>query len=184
MEDKNIIEKAKAFATRIHADQKQNDVDASPRFPHFIEVAQLVTESGGSANEIAAAWLHDSVEDTPTTLEDIRKEFGDEVADMVDGLTDPKGFEVLPVAERKAKQAERILTKSASVKRVKIADQSSNVRAVGTKVFLDMQGERAVAYLNGAKAIVEGCKGVSPYLDKIFQERYDIALQNLEKRAK
>ena len=179
MTDQKLVEKAKAFAARVHAGQKQNDIEESPRWPHFEEVAQLVTDSGGSANEIAAAWLHDAVEDTLTTLEDLRKEFGDQIADMVDGLTDPAGYELLPVAERKAKQAERILAKSPSVKRVKIADQSSNVKAVGTKVFLDMQGERAVAYLNGAKAIVEGCKGVSPYLEKIFQERYEIALRKL-----
>lgn len=179
MSDKELVEKAKAFAARVHAGQRQNDAENTLRFPHFEEVAQLVADSGGSAVEIAAAWLHDSVEDTPTTIEEIRAEFGDEVAEVVSGLTDLPHFEKLPVAERKAKQAERIRDESSSVKRVKIADQSSNVKVVGEKVFLDMQGERAVAYCMGAKSIVDACEGTSLYLEQIFQERYEIALRNL-----
>ena len=180
MGNDTIIEKAKAFAARVHADNKQNDAEKTPRFPHFVEVAGLVTESGGSDSEIAAAWLHDTVEDTPTTIEDIKREFGDGVAEIVHGMTDLPGFEQLPVAERKAKQAERVRGESASVRRVKLADQSSNVQQVGRKVFLDMQGERALAYIHGAKAIADACKGVSPFLDKVFQERYEVALQNLQ----
>jgi (p)ppGpp synthase/HD superfamily hydrolase len=179
MPDQKLVEKAQAFAARVHAGQTQNDAGRTPRFPHFIEVVGLVKESGGSATEIAAAWLHDAVEDTPTTIEEIRLEFGDEVANIVHGLTDPEGLEDLPVAERKAKQAERVRTEGASVRRIKIADQCSNVRSVGRKIFLDMQGERAVLYCQGAKRIADECRGVSGFLDQTFQEIYDEAMQNL-----
>ncbi|MEK7109090.1 MAG: HD domain-containing protein [Patescibacteria group bacterium] len=179
MEGAELIEKAKSFAFRAHEGHTRNDKDNNPYIVHPEEVAGLVAQSGGSAQEVAAAWLHDTVEDTPTTIEDIRREFGEEVATIVHGLTDLPEFEALPLAERKAKQAERVRTESVSVRRIKLADQSSNVKTVGAKVFLDMQGDRALAYVRGAKSIADECKGISPFLDSLFQERYEAAVKNL-----
>src|ERR1035437_3050677 len=125
----NIIYLAEEFARKAHV---TDDVGKSihgvirMRVVHLQEVADLVWASGGSDTEIAAAWLHDSVEDTGTTLLDIKREFGEEVELIVEGLTDLDEFEDLPLAERKKKQAERVKFESDSVKRVKIADQTSN----------------------------------------------------------
>jgi (p)ppGpp synthase/HD superfamily hydrolase len=183
MTDKELIEKAKVFALQVHARDRWNDTERASRLPHFEEVARLVTESGGSAVEIAAAWLHDSVEDTPTTIEQVKQEFGKEVARVVEGLTDTPGWEKLPIVERKAKQAEHIKNESLSVRRVKLADQCSNVKAVGEKVFPGMEGETAVAYCTGAKNLADICASASLYLDQIFQERYKTTLKNLASRA-
>ncbi len=175
----NLVTKAKEFAYRAHEGHFRNDKEHSPYIVHPKEVSELVEKSGGTEVEIAAAWLHDTVEDTPTTIEDIEREFGKEVAEVVAGLTDLPEFETLPLAERKAKQAERVRGESDSVKRVKLADQTSNVGAVGGGVFLDMHGQRAREYVEGAKKIAEECKGISPFLDTLFQEKYVVALGGL-----
>jgi guanosine-3',5'-bis(diphosphate) 3'-pyrophosphohydrolase len=177
MNDAELITKAKEFATRVHQGQLRNDIYDNPYIIHPQEVVELVTASGGSTAEIAAAWLHDTVEDTPTTIEEIRKQFGDEIAEIVDGLTDFPEFEKLPLAERKAKQAERVRGESASVKRVKLADQASNV--AGIEKMRAMPVTRGLEYADGAKKIAEECKGISPFLDDLFQERYQKALENL-----
>ncbi|MES2203027.1 MAG: HD domain-containing protein [Patescibacteria group bacterium] len=179
MEGAELIEKAKAYAHRAHTGHKRMDAEGSPYIVHPEEVADLVAKSGGSAQEVAAAWLHDTVEDTPTTIEDIKREFGDEIAEIVHGLTDLPEFEKLPVAERKAKQAERVRGESISVRRIKLADQTSNVPTVGSGMFLDMTPGRALDYVRGAKSIAEECKGISPFLDTLFEERYQAALKNL-----
>ena len=73
---KELIEKAKAFAEKVHAGQTRMNKAKSPAITHMAEVAALVEEDGGSPEEVAAAWLHDTVEDTPTKIEEIGQEFG------------------------------------------------------------------------------------------------------------
>jgi guanosine-3',5'-bis(diphosphate) 3'-pyrophosphohydrolase len=144
----NIIYLAEEFARKAHV---TDDVGKSihgvmrMRVVHLHEVADLVWASGGSDLEIAAAWLHDSVLDE---------------------------FENLPLAERKKRQAERVKSESDSVKRVKIADQTSNVRLVATEPFLDWPPENNPQYIAGAKLIVDQCKGVSPMLENLFYKEY------------
>lgn len=174
----DLITKAKEFASLAHKDHVRSDDAKTPYFFHLEEVAELIKESGGSEFEIAAGWLHDTVEDTQTTIEDIYKEFGNEIGDIVEGVTDLSEWESLPLGERKAKQAERVAKESDSIKRVKLADQTSNVRIVGlANDHFSM--EQKFTYINSAKQIAEACKGLSPYLDKIFAERYEAAYKNL-----
>lgn len=143
-----------------------------PQIEHLQEVADMVWASGGSESEIAAAWLHDSVEDTSVTLEDIKSEFGEEVAELVHELTDPEEIRHLSTAERKKKQAERIATESESARRIKLADQTSNVRCVTVdpKATWTMEGRRN--YALGAKQIADQCKGISSVLDEVFDREY------------
>lgn len=150
-----------------------------PQTEHLQEVADLVWASGGSETEIAAAWLHDSVEDTSVTLEDIRKEFGDDVAELVHELTDPEEIRHLPTAERKQKQAERISGESESARKIKLADQTSNVRCVTVdpKAAWTLEGRRN--YALGAKKIADQCKGINVMLDEAFDREYSKAQQVL-----
>jgi guanosine-3',5'-bis(diphosphate) 3'-pyrophosphohydrolase len=145
---------------------------------HLAEVAELVGASGGSENEIAAAWLHDAVEDTSTTIEGIRREFGDEIATIVVGLTDLPEWLQLSLQERKQRQAERVAGASDSIKRVKLADQSSNVAIVARG--RDFGIDTNFIYIESARRIAEVCKGVSPYLDTLFRERFEAAFLNLK----
>ncbi len=179
MKKEDLILKAKDFATRAHEGQLRNDIHNNPYIVHPQEVVELVTDSGGSAEEIAAAWLHDTVEDTTITIADIKKEFGDAIADIVAGLTDLPEFEKLPLSARKAKQAERVRGESVSVRRVKLADQASNVGFRGGDISQAMPKERRLEYIEGARKIAEECKNISPFLDHLFLERYQRALKNL-----
>ena len=158
----DIITKAKELAEQAHKDHVRNDETKTPYILHLAEVVELVTESGGSEEEIVAGWLHDVVEDTPTT-----------------GLTDLPEWLTLTLQERKLKQAERVAHESASVKRVKLADQVSNIQIVGMGNLNFVMAEN-YAYLDTARKIAEVCQGISPYLDKLFIERYNAALKNLK----
>ena len=174
----DIVRKAREFASHAHRTHVRNDEAKTPYVHHLAEVAELVRVSGGNDSEIAAAWLHDSVEDTSTTIEDIQREFGREIAAIVRGMTDLPEWSSLSLQERKLRQAERIAGAPATVKRVKLADQSSNVAIVGRGGEFGIDNN--LVYIAGALRIAEACRGVSPYLDDLFRDRYEIALKHLE----
>lgn len=172
----NVIYLAEEFARKAHAhDHVSKTINGVNRMRvvHLQEVADLVWASGGSDIEIAAAWLHDSVEDTSVTNADLKKEFGSVIADIVAELTDLEEFKELPTDIRKQKQAERVRHESLSARRIKLADQISNVRLVATEPFLDWPPENNPQYIIGAKLIADECKGVSPILDELFLKEYE-----------
>ncbi len=170
----NLYITARRFAREIHNDMviKTVSSDIRPQFEHLQEVADLVWASGGSDAEIVAAWLHDMVEDTPVTLNEIQEKYGKEVAEIVDDLTDPIDFKNYNNAERKQMQADRIKRKSNSVKRIKVADQISNIRLITTDPKLSWGREGNRDYVIGAKKIVEQCRGISSVLDELFDSEY------------
>lgn len=173
-ENRKIIIDARRFAREAHKEIIITTVSGDVRcqIEHLQEVADLVWASGGSDIEIAAAWLHDSVEDTSVTLKDIEEQFGKEVAEIVHGLTDSKELKGLSNAERKPKQAERVKNESSSVKRIKIADQTSNIRFFTTDPKPKWTFEEKRDYVIGAKMIADECKGVSTILDELFESEY------------
>lgn len=85
MEEKPVIIKASHFAKKAHHGQKRKS--GEPYFEHVKETAKIISEWGLGETTISAAFLHDVVEDTPVTLEEIKKEFGEEIAFLVDGVT-------------------------------------------------------------------------------------------------
>ena len=174
----DIVQKAREFASHAHRDHVRNDKAKTPYVHHLAEVAELVRASGGDDHEIAAGWLHDTVEDTSTTIEDIQREFSGEVAAIVRGMTDLPEWGSLSLQERKLRQAERIAGAPATVKRVKLADQTSNVAIVGRGG--EFGRDDNLIYVAGALRIAEACRGVSSYLDALFRDRYGIALKHLE----
>jgi (p)ppGpp synthase/HD superfamily hydrolase len=165
-----LITRARLLALEAHAGmaQERESGEVRPQIVHLQEVADLVWAIGGTDEEIAAAWLHDSLEDTSLRYEDILLQCGSAVADLVYALTDEEGMAALPLFERKQKQAERIRTKSDSVKKIKIADQTSNVRTIALDRPLQMSPEECAVYIEGAKKIAEVCKGISAVLDDAF----------------
>ncbi len=174
MEKKNLIISARRFAREAHKAIIITTVsgDVRPQIEHLQEVADLVWTSGGNDIEIAAAWLHDSVEDTSVNLDDIENNFGKEVAEIVHGLTDSAELKGLSNAERKPKQAKRVKNESESVKRIKIADQTSNVRFVTTDPKPTWSFSENRDYVLGAKMIADECRGISPVLDHLFDSEY------------
>ena len=82
--DKDLVEKAYYFAEKAHEGQKR--ASGEPYFTHCVAVAMILSELKVQSAAIAAGLLHDTVEDTNVTLEDIRANFGDEIAKLVDGV--------------------------------------------------------------------------------------------------
>lgn len=174
-----LVEKAKKFATAAHRGQLRNKILNSEYIIHPEEVAMLVERSGGNEIEVAAAWLHDTVEDTATTIADIRREFGDHVAEIVIGLTDLPEYESLAMEDRKKKQAERVAKEDESIRRIKLCDQISNITFNGGKQDTGQPIEHRKKYIEAAKTVANQCKGISPVLDALLEEQYKIANSNL-----
>ena len=126
----------------------------------------IVTD-GADAELVAAGWLHDTIEDTETTREELAQKFSERVADLVTEVTDDMS---LPKAERRQKQIVDVPHKSPSAKLIKIADKISNIRA--RIVPAPSQDERndLAAYAIWAEKVVAGCRGVNARLDAEFDE--------------
>jgi (p)ppGpp synthase/HD superfamily hydrolase len=172
----DIVGRAKAFAIEAHHGQKRRNLAQDPYWTHLAMVADFVEKAGGTDEEIAAAWLHDVREDVAGVTDTvIRSQFGDAIADIVDGLTDPPDFRDLGTLERKTMQADRVRGKSASVKRGKMADQASNVLSVADQSDQPADPTQCSEYVEGARRIAAECAGVSPYLDEQFRAAYEKA---------
>jgi len=174
MEIKNRVSRAQEFARNAHQHIIATTIEGvkRPHILHIQEVADLVWASGGTDEEVVASWLHDSIEDTTTTLEDIEKNFGKDVATIVEGLTDYSHFKGMPLLERKHLQAERLRNESNSVRRIKIADQTSNVKFLATDPINSMSFKECSDYIKGAKLLADECRGLSPLLDNLFDQVY------------
>ena len=165
MPEQTII-KAKAFAIKKHATLLRPNKSNEPKIVHLAEVAALVTEYSTCQAVISAAWLHDVVEDTDASLEEIFYLFGSEIYELVKGLTDPLGYEALPLSERKALQVQRVVKLPPSVKAVKLCDQISNIFSVYSDPPSDWDASISYTYIEGAERVGIACRGISSSLDK------------------
>jgi hypothetical protein len=169
----DLTRRAERFARVCHEGQFRKGKAKEPYTIHLEEVATLVEKWGGGDNAIAAAWLHDTIEDCPPiSSADLASLFGDEVAYIVAELTDDKS---LSKAERKRKQVENAPHKSNDASLVKLADKTSNVGAIGKSPPADWSLERRLAYISWADQVVERLPfAPKEGLDE-FLKRYDIA---------
>jgi (p)ppGpp synthase/HD superfamily hydrolase len=169
MNDFVSVWRAADAAARWHVHQRRKGVAQEPYINHLLEVANLVTSATGGTDPDAAiaALLHDAIEDQGVTAETIASEFGQHVADIVLEVTDDKA---LPKAERKRRQIESAPKKSREAKLIKLADKTSNVRAVTSSPAPDWSVERRLEYVQWAKQVVAGLRGTSPWLEGQFDE--------------
>ena len=169
---------ALTFAAIKHRDQRRKDVGASPYINHPIAVAHVLSAEAGVHDEetLLAAVLHDTVEDTQTTFEELEREFGSAVSGLVAELTDDKS---LPKDVRKEQQIEHASHASAKAKRVKIADKICNVRDVSSNPPANWTHDRRAEYLEWAERVIAGCRGVEPALEKLFDEAIEAAREAL-----
>jgi len=140
------FQSALIYAVEIHADQKRKSTEI-PYISHLLAVASLVMEAGGNEDEVIGALLHDAAEDQGglKRLVDIRRRFGENVADIVEGCTDgmpDETGEKAPWKERKLAYIEHLKTASRSVRLVSNADKLHNaiaierdLSAIGIRVF-------------------------------------------------
>lgn len=167
--DVQMIVKAFDFAARKHTGQKRKGSGGQPYVNHLAEVARLVAlaTEGEDAELIAAALLHDVVEDQDVTMEALSSEFGPDVAALVREVTDDKS---LPTDERKRRQIESTPHKSRRAQMLKIADKASNLRSLFQDPPIDWPLERRCDYLDWARHVVDGARGASPPLEHAFDD--------------
>ena len=170
-EQLTLIFRALAFAARRHRDQRRKDAQATPYINHPIELAELLITDGQVVDiqVIAAAILHDTVEDTETTLEELKQQFGAAIAAIVGEVTDNKQ---LPKAERKRLQIERAGRCSDAAKLVKLADKICNLRDLLAIPPAGWPVERIRDYFDWARAVIDELRGVHPGLERIFDMEY------------
>ena len=169
---------AATFAAQKHALQKRKD-DVQPYINHPIEVADLLVNVGNvdDTDMIAAALLHDTVEDCGVSYAEIAERFGEAVAGYVRELTDDKS---LPKAERKRLQIEHAPHLSPQAKQIKLADKISNVRDMIESPPKGWDIERRREYVEWGEKVVAGLRGSNEDLERRFDETSAMARRNLE----
>ncbi len=168
----SLILKALDFAAVKHRDQRRKDAEASPYINHPIALANVLVSEGGVPEPlvIAAALLHDTLEDTQTTPAELRGAFGEAITRVVEEVTDDKN---LLKAERKRLQIEHAATISREAKLVKLADKLCNLRDVAQRPPQGWSLERRREYFDWAKRVVDRLRGIHPKLESIFDAAYE-----------
>jgi len=167
----NRLISALAFAAHKHRDQRRKDAVASPYINHPIALANVLANEAGIDDEavLIAAVLHDTVEDTETSEEELIREFGREIASVVLEVTDDQ---LLSKADRKRLQVESAGTISRQAKLVKLADKICNLRDIATSPPAGWPVGRKREYFDWAKSVIDGLRGVHPVLETIFDEAF------------
>lgn len=162
---------ALAFAAHKHRDQRRKDVVASPYINHPIALANVLANEAHIDDEmvLVAAVLHDTIEDTATTADELSHAFGPEIAAIVLEVSDDKS---LPKAERKRLQVVNAGSLSRSARLVKLADKICNLRDIALCPPNGWSLERQQAYFDWARAVVDGLRGAHPELERIFDEAW------------
>jgi guanosine-3',5'-bis(diphosphate) 3'-pyrophosphohydrolase len=162
---------ALSFAADKHRNQRRKDKEASPYINHPIMLAKILAVEGGVEDGLVlgAAVLHDTIEDTETSYEELAAQFGREIADVVLEVTDDKA---LPKAERKQRQIDHAPQLSRAAKLVKLADKIANVRDVADHPPSEWPIERRREYFDWAKRVVDGLRGTHERLEAAFDAAY------------
>jgi guanosine-3',5'-bis(diphosphate) 3'-pyrophosphohydrolase len=169
MNDTARLLQALHFSADQHRNQRRKDRGASPYINHPIEVATVLATVGGITDLVTlmAAILHDTIEDTATTGEELEKRFGHEVRLLVEEMTDDKR---LPKAERKRLQVEHARGISHRAKLIKLGDKICNVRDVTHAPPEGWSRERRREYLDWTLEVVAGCRGASATLERYYDD--------------
>jgi guanosine-3',5'-bis(diphosphate) 3'-pyrophosphohydrolase len=173
-----LVSEAAEFAVRRHNGMARKGRGNEPYINHLAEVANLLSAAtnGADAELIAAGWLHDTIEDTETTREELVQKFSERVAALVIECTDDMR---LPKAERRRLQVANASHKSPGAKLIKIADKISNI---GARILADPSAEERadlIDYTDWAEQVVAGCRGGNAFLDQAFDNAVKLARSSL-----
>ncbi len=153
------------FAAEKHRNQFRKD-GFTPYINHPIQVANLLVQNGeDDVALLSAALLHDTIEDTETSEEEIRNHFGDEVLSLVLEVTDNKN---LPSDMRKQQQIKCAPHASRRAKALKLADKICNVRDIAICPPANWSLDRRHQYLNWSEKVVAGLRGTNTALELLF----------------
>jgi guanosine-3',5'-bis(diphosphate) 3'-pyrophosphohydrolase len=173
-----LVMKALHFAADKHRHQRRKDAGASPYINHPIALAEVLCSIGGveDAVTIAAAVLHDTIEDTETTGAELEAHFGSAIRRVVEEVTDDK---TLDPARRKQLQIERAAACSPPAQLVKLADKICNVRDMIDAPPANWSLRRRRGYIEWARAVVARLRGRHLVLERYFDQLCERALAGL-----
>jgi len=176
--DAALLLRALSFASVKHRNQRRKDAESSPYINHPIAVASVLSAECAVADGqlLVAAILHDTVEDTETTFDELTEHFGAAVTELVRELTDDKS---LPKEERKRLQIEHAHSASPGAKQLKIADKICNIRDILANPPAGWSLQRRREYLEWASRVVDACRGVNPCLERAFDAALSQARQSI-----
>lgn len=162
-DDLRRVADALALAARAHAGQSRKGHPGQPQIVHIADVAVRVLRStDADAETMIAALLHDAVEDTDVTLDQIGESFGQTIAGIVAELTDDP---TLPEAERRRRQVEEAPGKSGAARRIKLADKASNLAALATADPSAVAEDERQTYLAWALDMLAALRGTDAVLE-------------------
>lgn len=166
-----LILKACEFAADKHRNQRRKDQARTPYINHPLAVVRVLAEEGGvkDAEILAAAILHDTLEDTQATLKELQKAFGRRVASMVAEVTDDK---TLPKPVRKQRQIDHGPRKSKGAALIKVADKICNLRDLGQSPPTHWTVERKGKYIEWAREVVRALPIPRHRMRRVFDREY------------
>ena len=174
-----LILKAAHFAAQKHRGQRRKDEDASPYINHPISVAKIISEIGyvGDSEVLAAALLHDTIEDTKTTPEELIDNFGERVCSLVKEVTDDKN---LPKLERKQRQIDHAKEISEGAALIKLGDKISNVTDITNTPPTNWDSNRRLEYFDWAEKVINNCPQVNEKLENYFKDSIQKGREKLQ----
>ncbi|OWZ65219.1 hypothetical protein AYX14_06270 [Cryptococcus neoformans] len=171
--DLSLLLRTLDFAARKHSCQRRKDVDQSPYINHPISVANYLSSTGiTDVHVLQAAILHDTVEDTCTTIDEIADQFGIDVARIVEECTDNTSLDGL---QRKVEQLRTAPSKSKQAQQVKLADKLHNLESIRRSPPVGWGMKRVQAYFIWAKKVTDICGPAHPPLAERLQHLYETA---------
>lgn len=167
----NLLFKALTFAAHKHRLQTRKGETPIPYINHPIAVANLLMNVGDVTDTatILAAILHDTVEDTDTTLRELEKEFGATVSKLVAEVSDDK---TLPREERKRLQIEHASTLSRRARLIKLADKTCNLGDVVGDPPKGWSVQRKREYFDWGQSVVDKIRGTNAALEHAFDAAF------------
>jgi guanosine-3',5'-bis(diphosphate) 3'-pyrophosphohydrolase len=173
-----LVCEAAELAARRHNGMARKGRGNEPYINHLAEVANLLSTAtdGADAELVAAGWLHDCLEDTETTRQELTETFSERVASLVVECTDDMS---LPKSERRRLQVVDAAHKSPGAKLIKIADKISNI---GARIVSHPSAEERadlVDYTDWAEQVGARCRGGNAWLDQTFDEIVKLARSSL-----
>lgn len=162
---------AARFAAEKHSRQRRKGEDGEPYVNHLLEVADLIASSSDVLDTelVMAGLLHDTVEDTGVTMQELEQRFGKDVAGLVAEVTDDKS---LPKETRKTLQIQNAPNKSERAQTLKLADKISNLRSLTASPPAGWSLERKLQYFEWARNVVAGLTAPNPILKAEFEKAY------------
>ena len=176
--DMGRVRDAYEYAVKLHEGQKRRD--GSPYVTHCVATAEIIAEQGLDEDSIVAALLHDVIEDTPATYDDVKRQFGATVADIVEGVTKLTRVQYTSHEEEQAENLRKMLiamAKDIRVILIKIADRLHNMRTMD--------------YQSGEKQLIKSAETMEIYapiahrlgMQKIKWELEDRSLYYLDREG-